>query len=1137
MEQAIWPARSASFASFTTTYARIAHAHTRSVNLDRSTSEAQRAQSYRSTSEEYRQSGEMYRQKGEEYRQKGEEYRQRGEINNNMYRQMGESNKYRQTGEDVRRAVQVHMNKKLAGYALMLIHDVQDFIAEFCGENDNGVINDEKKTIISELMIKLRPWVMMLGKLVSHKWLRMISEMGEGQHGRLREKDNNIIYLRFNLRNEAAYVGETTKWKDRVTRHYTATWRHNVLSKLPCKKCIEHQRYIKHRVAEPHEWMMIPIMNIQGDGKPEDNPEKKQIRLQMETWICNRYEPSINNDKRPFQYLNFRYDWKTDNQRKVSEKRRPWQRIKKHKQQREYKRTQRPFFQYIAEGIDTDRTFYNFESILKESEVSGNAINVTIRPGKHDLTKWKSAKEKYGETTIRSRTDGNTTSIISWKTRAEKNIKITVRAKLSQEHADISKAFKDIANFKRVLSNADEETLAFFWRLRDCTAIHDNRIKGKKILRDAIAKRYPNIPMKTLCIQLPYVRELDAKELLKEVRSHIQELNWPQFMKDWHKQNLRVTTTNTKSIEDILTNVNKPWLLKEVCVCKEIRNTLKRNLPETDGHILFTSKDYNGPFNKTFNVSANNTPEQTKWDLSRAWEMIRNQFPMEARPSNNAWNKMLGRCMTMKTKVKHNLCPSTKDVYTLRKQLKGLVIGQTDKNLHELWFCCPCLYFKAWRKNFTENQSYQKVYPRKMTKAAQRDKIVYQNTPPTKQSLGKPADIIKAWGSLYKQKRWDKITAFNKQGNFNIPYVLLKAKNLAVESREEKWKKSRPLTPATKHPMKNLFHITGKAWSYITSKIGGEHLVITKGDDVPRFYEEAQSKLENLGDIQYIIKDIEGCFPNMPKDIIRHALRDLLRQITKATGANTIYVPKIKRQNCTLKKPKCQSKYYTLGFETLMDIVEFALDNTLIQDWDGNLYKQIEGIPMGDPHSPGMCIGSCAWMEQQWLASLTEDSKKYFVAKRYMDDILVFYANCPEFDATKFKNDLAASECYAKPLKLEEAKEGTFLESSFQIKGNRIIHTIKNDNTEREPHKIWRYAHFKSYTPFQQKKAVLGAALKKVEKFSNTHNGTITSGLQKVQEFTRLQYPRKMIWSACTTMGVQSRNTAWFRIRDQLPHG
>ena len=60
--------------------------------------------------------------------------------------------------------------------------------------------------------------------------------------------------------------------------------------------------------------------------------------------------------------------------------------------------------------------------------------------------------------------------------------------------------------------------------------------------------------------------------------------------------------------------------------------------------------------------------------------------------------------------------------------------------------------------------------------------------------------------------------------------------------------------------------------------------------------------------------------------------------------------------------------------------MEFALHNTLVKNLRGNLIHQSLGIPMGDPHSPGMAIGACAWMEKLWMETPHEDTKKYFRA-------------------------------------------------------------------------------------------------------------------------------------------------------------
>ena len=128
---------------------------------------------------------------------------------------------------------------------------------------------------------------------------------------------------------------------------------------------------------------------------------------------------------------------------------------------------------------------------------------------------------------------------------------------------------------------------------------------------------------------------------------------------------------------------------------------------------------------------------------------------------------------------------------------------------------------------------------------------------------------------------------------------------------------------------------------------------------------------------------------------------------------------------------------------------------------------------MGMEVAPAMTIGTCAWMEHEWLQNMNEQSKQYFRAARYMDDVLLLYAESTSFDSNKLLRDLSKSECYLPPLKLEDAKEDTFLETTFQIRDNRLQYKLKNDNKPTEETKIWRYAAFDSQASFQQKRSVI----------------------------------------------------------------
>ena len=111
----------------------------------------------------------------------------------------------------------------------------------------------------------------------------------------------------------------------------------------------------------------------------------------------------------------------------------------------------------------------------------------------------------------------------------------------------------------------------------------------------------------------------------------------------------------------------------------------------------------------------NNIPSQTMWDLAKAWEKVGKGLPSCLELSAAEWKMKLKECLRT-VQRRASPFPSTKEVYTLRKDLQGLCVGQLDKNPHELWFCCPTLYRQAWDTMYSEQTGYEKIYPLKRTK-------------------------------------------------------------------------------------------------------------------------------------------------------------------------------------------------------------------------------------------------------------------------------------------------------------------------------------------------------------------------------------------------------------------------------------
>ena len=201
---------------------------------------------------------------------------------------------------------------------------------------------------------------------------------------------------------------------------------------------------------------------------------------------------------------------------------------------------------------------------------------------------------------------------------------------------------------------------------------------------------------------------------------------------------------------------------------------------------------------------------------------------------------------------------------------------------------------------------------------------------------------------------------------------------------------------------------------------------------------------------------------------------------------------------------------------------------------DGRLWHQRKGIPMGDPISPGMTIGACAWMEHEWMQTLSDEDKQYFKAVRYMDDILMLRAKSDRWDADGFARDFESSTCYMEPLKLESGKPDTFLETRIRIEPDGTIrHWLKNDN-EQGQNNVWRYHHYHSHMPHLQKRAILTACLRKVHTMASDKEVLATSATYKIQEFLRLQYPPQMVRAACTYLAASTAEKTWLDVRDAI---
>ena len=1022
----------------------------------------------------------------------------------------------------------------MMGYIYDKIRTTQSYLAQHAYDEE-GKMSAKHQRCIARVNHAMIPWIRALSKISDHSTLKKLDTWwsNDGTSHEPLHTTQHMLYARVNLKTRDMYIGETESWLRRQLQHTYNTYRHNSRCTNPCGGCGDHKKYQKHQRVQPHEWITVPLMVA----------PNREVAKRLETLLRQRMKPNLNTFDRQYWLLKDTYITDYRKAQRKEKRAAPWRKPKP-ALETEHRASRRAVTKYSVNGI----TRYDLQQILSNHE--SKEITVSINMGHHDLTNWGAVRTFYAHTRVSVQTPYTqfTVPMKEWTPRAHHTMQTLTRCTITltpvrqemRNREEQNRVLQDIEKEKTYLERASEADLHFVWRVIDDLE-KCRRYKYRKLLYQECTRRY-GCTMKPITIAIPYIREFDIVKVKRHIVESIRAQPWPQFIKDWHVSKIKITTTGTPSISDILTNVTQPKRHVKRCVCQRIAQRVP-GLPCTDGHIFFIGRDLAAdPARKVLGINATNVPRQTWFDTFRTWERVRKQLPEELRTPQTQWKKTLFKCLKKKDSWNARGCPSskvpnTKEVYQVKKAFENLVIGPLDKNNGELWGCCPKLYQKMLEKLYSEEAGYDTVYCAKLSAHRKKkyaiDELpeqIVRTSPPPKNQRGGEQDLVKLFKCMYKARGWDAYAPFNNKGGLNIPYALPKAKNVTEHAvRAAKLNKGRPIAPGTKHPMRRLLHYVGRAWSFVTSQLPGEHFVLNRSDEVPAFIEQANATLRKYGPLKTEVLDIEGAFPSMPKPAIRASQRDWLHRIKSTTGHDGVYVPKYSdAQRCAWKSKR--KNMQKIPFEIMIDVAEFSLDNAFVRMPDGAIKKQRNGIPMGDPISPGMTIGTCAWMEDRWMKMMAPVTKRSFAAKRFMDDVFLIYAD--NADTKDLVKDL--KRCYESPLKLEPAKPGTFLETRYDVDTSTaaIGYKLKNDN-ERET-SVWRYHHYHSYAPFMQKRATLTACLKKVQRMARDTRTLRASALAKIDEFKRLDYPQTLLRKACTFLAASSGESTWISVRNQV---
>ena len=144
--------------------------------------------------------------------------------------------------------------------------------------------------------------------------------------------------------------------------------------------------------------------------------------------------------------------------------------------------------------------------------------------------------------------------------------------------------------------------------------------------------------------------------------------------------------------------------------------------------------------------------------------------------------------------------------------------------------------------------------------------------------------------------------------------------------------------------------------------------------------------------------DLSTLYTNLPLDVIYGSLKSLI--IKMFTNAKSIAIlVNSYRKKAFWSNGSSYPGYREYTIDKLLEALEIILFNTHIQ-FNGNVFKQILGIPMGGNASPFIANLYLSWCEYCYVTKLTKTD--YNLAKilsyncRYLDDICT--VNCKDFD-------------------------------------------------------------------------------------------------------------------------------------------
>ena len=157
-----------------------------------------------------------------------------------------------------------------------------------------------------------------------------------------------------------------------------------------------------------------------------------------------------------------------------------------------------------------------------------------------------------------------------------------------------------------------------------------------------------------------------------------------------------------------------------------------------------------------------------------------------------------------------------------------------------------------------------------------------------------------------------------------------------------------------------LLKDTARAMMALIKRWSSTDTILLQANNFPQVLKTMVHNLKHRTHAQLKIWDIEGMYPNTPKENIIENCRLFMDMVMGELDSKSrlrlkfVCVPHIKSEPVQIL-PHTLPDHSCFTIDDLMQIVNYSIDNCIVSATN-QLYQQVVGVPMGDPLSPPIAI-------------------------------------------------------------------------------------------------------------------------------------------------------------------------------------